>query len=132
VQETNAKQTASALVFSKEDMFQTHSQDEYGRTLADVLLPVARDGSWLCENLARDRSRGRLPRRSRDHAGKSVLTDVLILQLRDGPLHPNRTELPFKRRDPSAAGLLEYPVLFVLDLSRASRRVWELRHHKTS
>ena len=33
-----AKQAASALVFGKEVVLQTHGQDKYGRTLADVLL----------------------------------------------------------------------------------------------
>jgi micrococcal nuclease len=35
-----AKQAASALVFGKEVTLQTHGKDKYGRTLADVLLPV--------------------------------------------------------------------------------------------
>jgi micrococcal nuclease len=35
---TRAKQAASALVFGKEVMLQTHGLDRYGRTIADVLL----------------------------------------------------------------------------------------------
>ena len=34
-----AKQAASELVFGKEVTLQTHGQDKYGRTLADVRLP---------------------------------------------------------------------------------------------
>ena len=34
-----AKHAASALVFGKEVTLQTHGNDKYGRTLADVLLP---------------------------------------------------------------------------------------------
>ena len=64
--------------------------------------------------------------------GKDVPTDVLILQLRDRPLHPSRTEVPFRRHDPSPAGPFEYPDLFALYLPRASRRAWELWHHTTS
>jgi micrococcal nuclease len=33
------KQAASALVFGRDVILQTHGQDKYGRTLADVLLP---------------------------------------------------------------------------------------------
>jgi micrococcal nuclease len=38
---TRAKQAASALVFGRDVILQTHGQDKYGRTLADVFL---RDG----------------------------------------------------------------------------------------
>ena len=34
----NAKHAASALVFGKEVILQTHGYDKYGRTLADVCL----------------------------------------------------------------------------------------------
>ena len=36
---TRAKQATSALVFGRDVILQTHGQDKYGRTLADVLLP---------------------------------------------------------------------------------------------
>jgi endonuclease YncB( thermonuclease family) len=35
---TRAKQAASALVFGKDVILQTHGQDKYGRTLGDVFL----------------------------------------------------------------------------------------------
>ena len=34
-----AKQATSALVFGKDVSLQTHGKDEYGRTIAEVLLP---------------------------------------------------------------------------------------------
>lgn len=40
---TLAKQAASAFVFGRETSLQTHGQDEYGRTLAVVLLPNGTD-----------------------------------------------------------------------------------------
>ena len=46
-----AKQAASALVFGKEVTLQTHGKDKYGRTLADVLLPV---GMNVNHELVRD------------------------------------------------------------------------------
>ena len=45
-----AKQAASALVFGKDVILQTHSQDKYGRTLAEVLLP---DGVNLNQELVK-------------------------------------------------------------------------------
>jgi len=36
--ENNAKHVASALIFGKEVMLQTHGKDKYGRTLGDVFL----------------------------------------------------------------------------------------------
>ena len=35
---TRAKQAASAFVFGRDVILQTHGQDKYGRTLADVFL----------------------------------------------------------------------------------------------
>ena len=46
-----AKQAASALVFGKDVTLQTHGQDKYGRTLADVLL---RDGTNVNHELVKD------------------------------------------------------------------------------
>ena len=46
-----AKQAASALVFGKEVILQTHGQDKYGRTLADVFLP---DGTNVNHTLVKD------------------------------------------------------------------------------
>jgi endonuclease YncB( thermonuclease family) len=46
----NAKHTASALVFGKEVTLQTHGKDNYGRTLAEVLLP---DGMNLNQELVK-------------------------------------------------------------------------------
>ncbi|MEP6934224.1 MAG: thermonuclease family protein [Nitrospirota bacterium] len=46
-----AKQAASALVFGKEVVFQTHGKDKYKRTLADVVLP---DGSNVNHALVKD------------------------------------------------------------------------------
>ena len=48
---TRAKQAASALVFGKDVMLQTHGQDKYGRTLAAVLLP---DGTNVNHELVKD------------------------------------------------------------------------------
>jgi micrococcal nuclease len=50
----NAKHAASKLVFGKEVTLQTHAQDKYGRTLADVFLldgtnvnhTLVKDGWW--------------------------------------------------------------------------------------
>src|SRR5262245_32483701 len=47
----NAKQAASALVFGRDVILQTHGQDKYNRTLADVLL---RDGTHVNHVLVRD------------------------------------------------------------------------------
>ncbi|HKQ35109.1 MAG TPA: thermonuclease family protein [Nitrospiraceae bacterium] len=46
-----AKQAASALVFGKDVMLDTHGQDKYGRTLADVFLP---DGTNVNHQLVKD------------------------------------------------------------------------------
>ena len=46
-----AKQAASALVFERDVILQTHGQDKYGRTLADVFL---RDGTHVNHTLVRD------------------------------------------------------------------------------
>ena len=46
-----AKQAASALVFGKDVILQTHGQDKYGRTLANVLLP---DGTNVNHALVKD------------------------------------------------------------------------------
>ena len=46
-----AKQAASAFVFGKDVMLQTHGQDKYGRTLADVFL---RDGTHVNHALVKD------------------------------------------------------------------------------
>src|SRR5215831_3612965 len=46
-----AKQATSALVFGKEVTLQTYGKDEYGRTIADVLLP---DGTNVNHALVRD------------------------------------------------------------------------------
>src|SRR4029077_2863032 len=46
-----AKQAASALVFGKDVILQTHGQDKYGRTLADVIL---RDGTNVNHELVKD------------------------------------------------------------------------------
>jgi endonuclease YncB( thermonuclease family) len=46
-----AKQAASALVFGKEVMLQTHGLDKYGRTIADVLLP---DSTKVTHSLVKD------------------------------------------------------------------------------
>jgi endonuclease YncB( thermonuclease family) len=47
----NAKQAASALVYGKEVILQTHGLDKYGCTLADVLLP---DGTNVNHTLVKD------------------------------------------------------------------------------
>jgi micrococcal nuclease len=47
----NAKHATSALVFGKEVMLQTHGQDKYRRTLADVLLL---DGTNVNHRLVKD------------------------------------------------------------------------------
>jgi len=46
----NAKQAASALVFGRDVILQTHGQDKYKRTLADVLLP---DGTHVNHTLSK-------------------------------------------------------------------------------
>jgi micrococcal nuclease len=46
-----AKQAASALVFGRDVILQTHGQDKYGRTLADVLL---KDGTNVNHTLVKD------------------------------------------------------------------------------
>src|SRR5215510_5776298 len=46
-----AKQAASALVFGKDVILQTHGQDKYGRTLADVML---RNGTHVNHLLVKD------------------------------------------------------------------------------
>jgi endonuclease YncB( thermonuclease family) len=46
-----AKQAASALVFGRDVILQTHGQDKYGRTLADVIL---RDGTNVNHELVKD------------------------------------------------------------------------------
>ena len=46
-----AKQAASALVFGKDVILQTHGQDKYGRTLADVFLL---DGTHVNHTLVKD------------------------------------------------------------------------------
>ena len=46
-----AKQAASELVFGKEVTLQTHGQDKYGRTIADVLLP---DGTNVNHTLVKE------------------------------------------------------------------------------
>ena len=47
----NAKQAASALVFGRDVILQTHGQDKYGRTLADVFLL---DGTHVNHTLVKD------------------------------------------------------------------------------
>ena len=47
----NAKQAASALVFGRDVILQTHCQDKYNRTLADVLL---RDGTNVNHELVKE------------------------------------------------------------------------------
>lgn len=47
----NAKQATSELVFDKEVTLQTHGKDQYGRTIADVLLP---DGTNVNQQLVRE------------------------------------------------------------------------------
>src|SRR5262245_34045744 len=46
-----AKQAASALVFGRDVMLDTHGQDKYGRTLADVIL---RDGTNVNHELVKE------------------------------------------------------------------------------
>ena len=46
-----AKQAASALIFGKDVMLQTHGQDKYGRTLADVFQL---DGTHVNHMLVKD------------------------------------------------------------------------------
>ena len=46
-----AKQAASTLLFGRDVILQTHGQDKYGRTLADVLL---RDGTNVNHELVKD------------------------------------------------------------------------------
>ena len=46
-----AKHAASAFVFGRDVILQTHGQDKYGRTLADVLLP---DGTHVNHELVRE------------------------------------------------------------------------------
>jgi len=46
-----AKQAASAFVFGRDVILQTHGQDKYGRTLADVVL---RDGTNVNHALVKD------------------------------------------------------------------------------
>ena len=47
----NAKHAASALVFGKDVILDTHGQDKYRRTLADVFL---RDGTHVNHELVKD------------------------------------------------------------------------------
>src|SRR5690349_21156618 len=47
----NAKHATSALVFGKDVMLDTHGQDKYRRTLADVFL---RDGTHVNHELVKD------------------------------------------------------------------------------
>src|SRR5262245_8824628 len=47
----NAKQAASALVFGRDVILQTHGQDTYNRTLADVFL---RDGTHVNHMLVKE------------------------------------------------------------------------------
>ena len=47
----NAKHATSSLVFGEQVTLQTHGQDKYGRTLADVLL---RDGTNVNHELVKD------------------------------------------------------------------------------
>jgi endonuclease YncB( thermonuclease family) len=47
----SAKQAASALVFGRDVILQTHGQDRYKRTLADVFL---RDGTHVNHMLVKD------------------------------------------------------------------------------
>ena len=46
-----AKQAASALIFGKDVILQTHGQDKYGRTLGDVFLA---DGTNVNHTLVKD------------------------------------------------------------------------------
>jgi micrococcal nuclease len=46
-----AKQAASSLVFGKDVIIQTHGQDKYGRTLADVILL---DGTHVNHTLVKE------------------------------------------------------------------------------
>jgi micrococcal nuclease len=48
---TRAKQAASALVFGRDVILQSHGQDKYGRTLADVFLL---DGTHVNQTLVKD------------------------------------------------------------------------------
>ena len=48
---TQAKPALSALVFGRDVILQTHGQDKYGRTLADVFL---RDGTNVNHELVRE------------------------------------------------------------------------------
>ena len=48
--DNRAKQAASALVFGKDVILQTHGEDKYGRTLADVIL---RDGTNVNHELVK-------------------------------------------------------------------------------
>jgi endonuclease YncB( thermonuclease family) len=48
---TRAKQAASKLAFGKDVILDTHGQDKYGRTLADVLL---KDGTNVNHMLVKD------------------------------------------------------------------------------
>ena len=48
---TRAKQAASALVFGRDVILQTHGQDKYGRTLGDVFLM---DGTHVNHTLVKD------------------------------------------------------------------------------
>lgn len=48
---TRAKQAASALVFGRDVILQTHGQDKYNRTLADVFL---RNGTHVNHTLVKD------------------------------------------------------------------------------
>ena len=59
--DNRAKQAASALVFGRDVILQTHGKDKYGRALADVLLldetnvnhTLVKDGScWWCRKYA--------------------------------------------------------------------------------
>ena len=47
---SRAKQAASSLVFGKDVILQTHGQDKYGRTLADVFLS---DGTYVNHTLVK-------------------------------------------------------------------------------
>ena len=46
-----AKQATSALVFGRDVILQTHGQDKYGRTIANVLLP---DGTNVNHELVKN------------------------------------------------------------------------------
>ena len=82
---TRVKPALSALVFGRDVILQTHGQDKYGHTLADVLLPdgtnvnheLVKEGWcwWYRKYAPRDRELEKLEKEARD-ARKGLWADL--------------------------------------------------------